>query len=619
MSEPMEKFSPPPTLAAGPPDAAERLLRLWQAGQRPDVTAFLAQAGPLAPAQLAAVLRVDQRQRWLAGERVPAEVYLQRHPELADDAEAALDVVFHEYLLRERLGETPDPAELPRRFPRHAAVLRAQIDLHLAVAAGATRVAVPPSPAGGAPAARGLPEVFGRYRVRQQLGQGGMATVYLAHDTRLDRPVALKVPRFGEAEDPAVIERFRREARIAATLRHPNLCPVYDLGQIDGVHYLAMPLLTGETLAAWLQRQGRLPAPAAVRIAGRIARAVQTMHAAGILHRDLKPANVMIDAQNEPIVMDFGLSRRSAAGDARLTGPAVFLGTPAYAPPEQIGGGAEALGPASDVYSLGAVLYEMLTGRLPFQGAVHEVMQQVLVRAPEPPSRFAPELSPGLEAICLKALAKDPAARFPSMSAFADALEGGHAIVSGTDPTLTAPHLPGVRPPRTRRRATLALLCGVGVLLLGVVGWLGGWFSPGRTTGAAQPGRRVSQAAEPRTDGSPRPADAVLPGSRWSGRADWLPKLTPGPTISIAVHERSGDAFKGTYTSLDNGRRFEWRIAGMVRQGVVQWRFTQVVQEPFPVGVVENARVEGRVIGDTMEAVYRDADSSAKLHLRLQK
>jgi hypothetical protein len=619
MSEPMEKSSPPPALAARPPDAAERLLRLWQAGQRPDVTDFLAQAGPLAPAQLAAVLRVDQRQRWLAGERVAAEVYLQRHPDLADDAEAALDVVFHEYLLRERLGETPDPAELPRRFPRHAVVLRAQIDLHLAVAAGAAATAAPTSPAGGAPAAHGLPEVFGRYRVHKKLGQGGMATVYLAHDTRLDRPVALKVPRFGAAEDPVLIERFQREARIAATLRHPNLCPVYDLGQIDGVHYLAMPLLTGETLAAWLQRRGRLPAQVAVRFAIRIARAVQTMHAAGILHRDLKPSNVMIDAHNEPIVMDFGLARRSAAGDARLTGSAVFLGTPAYAPPEQIGGGAEALGPASDVYSLGAVLYEMLTGRLPFQGAVHEVMQQVLVRAPEPPAHFVPELAPGLEAICLKALAKDPAARFPSMSAFADALESGHAVVSGTDPTLTAPRVPGVRPPRTRRRAWLALLCGVGVLLLGVVGWLGGWFAPERTTGAVPPGSRGSEAAGPRSAGPPRPADAVPPGSRWSGRAEWLPKLTPGPTITVAVHDRSGDAFKGTYTSLDSGRRFEWRIAGTVRQGVVQWRFTQVVQEPFPVGVVENARVEGHVIGDTMEAVYRDADSSAKLHLRLQK
>jgi tRNA A-37 threonylcarbamoyl transferase component Bud32 len=601
MSAPLEKSSSP-TLTDGSPDAAERLLHLWQAGQRPDVTAFLAQAGPLAPTQLAAVLRVDQRQRWQAGERVPAEVYLQRHPELEDDTEAALDVVFHEYLMRERLGETPDPAELPRRFPRHAETLRAQIDLHLAVAADAdaSRTAVRQPTPGGASAARGLPEVFGRYRVHKKLGQGGMATVYLAHDTQLDRPVALKVPRFGEVEDPVLIERFQREARIAATLRHPNLCPVYDLGQIDGVHFLAMPLLTGETLAARLQREGRLSAEVAVRFAVRIARAVQTMHAAGILHRDLKPSNVMIDAQDEPMVMDFGLARRSAAGDARLTGTAVFLGTPAYAPPEQIGSGAEALGPASDVYSLGAVLYEMLTGRLPFQGAVHEIMQQVLIRAPEPPSRFVPGLAPGLEAVCMKALAKDAAARFPSMSAFADALERGHAgegqaAVSGTEPTLAAPRVPGVRSPRARRLAWLVPLCGVVILLLGVVGWLAGWFSPGQA------------------------ADAVQAGSRWTGRADWLPNLTPGPTITVVVQERSGDAFKGTYTALDNGQRFEWRIAGTVRDGAVQWRFTQALKEPFPTGVVEKAHVEGHVLGDVLETVFRDADSSAKMRLRLQK
>src|SRR5262249_3385378 len=158
---------------------------------------------------------------------------LQRHPGLEDDPEAALDVIFHEFLLRERLDEPPDPAELPDRFPRHAAVLRAQIELHLAVAASRTAAPdIPTSPPGGAAAPPALPEVVGRYRIVKKLGQGGMATVYLAHDMHLDRPVALKVPRFGEVYDPALIERFQREGRVAATLRHPNLCPVYDLGQV---------------------------------------------------------------------------------------------------------------------------------------------------------------------------------------------------------------------------------------------------------------------------------------------------------------------------------------------------------------------------------------------------
>ena len=617
----MEKPSGSPTVTAGPADAAERLLHLWQAGQRPDVVGFLAQTGPLTPAQLAAVLRVDQRQRWQAGERVPAEVYLERHPELEKDTEAAIDVVFHEYLLRERLGDRPDAAELPGRFPRHAAVLRAQIELHLAVAADALQTAVAPPPPDGPSRRGGLPEVFGRYRIHKKLGQGGMAMVYLAHDTQLERPVALKVPRFGEVEDPALIARFQREARIAATLRHPNLCPVYDLGQVDGVHFLAMPVLTGETLAARLQRAGRLPAQVAVRFAARIARAVQTMHAAGILHRDLKPANVMIDGQDEPIVMDFGLARRSAAGDVRLTGSAVFLGTPAYAPPEQIGGNAEALSPASDVYSLGAVLYEMLTGRMPFDGPVHEVLQRVLVRAPEPPSRCVANLAPGLEAICLKALAKDPGARFPSMLAFADALERGHtgdtsAVAASKSPTLAAPRVQQVRP---RRLAWLAVLCTVLLLLLGIVGWLGGWFSSKQKSAVAQLENHGSDGAAAQRKAAKPPGDAVQPRSRWSGPARWRPKYDAGPTITVVVQERNGDSFKGTYTSLDNGKVFEWRIAGTVRQNKIEWRFTQVIREPFPVHVVENARVEGTVNGDRMEVVYRDADSEAQLHLRLQK
>jgi hypothetical protein len=135
------------------------------------------------------------------------------------------------------------------------------------------------------------------------------------------------------------------------------------------------------------------------------------------------------------------------------------------------------------------------------------------------------------------------------------------------------------------------------IVLLGVAGWLGGWFSPP----------------------SPRPADAVQPGSHWSGRADWLPNLTPGPAITVLVHERNGDSFKGVYRALDNGKQFEWQIAGTVRQGAIRWRFTKVVQEPFPVGVVEKARVEGSVNGAAMEVLYRDADSAAKMQLRLQK
>src|SRR5262249_32770061 len=151
----------------------------------------------------------------------------------------------------------------------------------------------------------------------------------------------LKVPHFDDTDDRQRIERFYREARIAATFHHPNLCPVYDVGQINGVHYLTMPYLQGEPLSELLRRNGRLPPAAAVRLAARIARALDVAHQAGVLHRDLKPSNIMVQARQEPIVMDFGLARREQATDPQLSVSGFVVGTAAYMPPEQIGGGSE--------------------------------------------------------------------------------------------------------------------------------------------------------------------------------------------------------------------------------------------------------------------------------------
>src|SRR5262249_49396010 len=148
-----------------------------------------------------------------------------------------------------------------------------------------------------------LPSVFGRYRIQRLLGRGGMGEVYLAHDTELDRTVALKVPRFDAETNSLSTERFYREARIAATFHHANLCPVFDGGQIDGIHYSTMPYLQGEPLSAWLKRKGRLPPTSAARLAVRIARALAVAHEASVLHRDLKPANVMLSRDDEPVVM----------------------------------------------------------------------------------------------------------------------------------------------------------------------------------------------------------------------------------------------------------------------------------------------------------------------------
>src|SRR5262249_11399628 len=251
------------------------------------------------------------------------EDYLRRFPIVLANHEATMDLVFNEFLLREECADGPDVEDYVRRFPEIATAFRAQAELHQELET-ATR---PGPPSEAPPPSRGtwpvLPRQFGRYRVERLLGKGGMGEVYLAHDTQLHRPVALKLPRLGD--DPERLARFFREARIAAGFTDPALCPVYDVGAIDGVHFFTMPFLQGETLADRLRR-GPLPADEAVRLAARLARALGEAHAAGVVHRDLKPSNVMLTARGEPVVLDFGLARR--ATEERLTASGAVLGTP---------------------------------------------------------------------------------------------------------------------------------------------------------------------------------------------------------------------------------------------------------------------------------------------------
>jgi serine/threonine protein kinase len=269
-----------------------------------------------------------------------------------------------------------------------------------------------------------LPAQFGRYILQKRLGLGGMGSVYLALDTQLDRAIALKIPRFGVYSSAEQKERFLREARAAGALRHPNLCTVYDVGQIEGVAYLTMSYIRGKLLSEVLRHERRRPILDSVRLVGQMAVAMDEAHRHGIIHRDLKPANIMIDDRGQPMIMDFGLARRdSDLGGVRLTQCGLPLGTPAYMSPEQVNGDIDAMGAACDIYSLGVILYEMLAGRLPFQGAVAILLAQITSAPPAPPSRFRPELDRELDLICLKALAKAPTERFPSMEVFARALE----------------------------------------------------------------------------------------------------------------------------------------------------------------------------------------------------
>jgi serine/threonine protein kinase len=271
--------------------------------------------------------------------------------------------------------------------------------------------------------AHALPEKFGRYRIRRQIGRGGMGSVYLADDEQLHREVALKIPHVA-GDDPAkFVARLMREARSAAALRHPNICPVYDVGEFEGVHYLAMAYIAGRPLLDYV-KAGKPQSERSIAITVyKIAQALAEAHSHGVLHRDLKPANIMVDARGEPIVMDFGLSQQLHGEGTRITREGTIVGTPAYMAPEQIDNRAS-VGPAADIYSLGVVLFELLTRRCPFEGSAVSVIGQVL-HAPVPSiKQFRSDASPAVVAICEKAMAKNPGERYASMKDFAAALMG---------------------------------------------------------------------------------------------------------------------------------------------------------------------------------------------------
>ncbi|MCA9122433.1 MAG: serine/threonine protein kinase [Planctomycetales bacterium] len=289
-----------------------------------------------------------------------------------------------------------------------------------------------------------LPLSFGRYEMQRVLGEGAMAAVYLAEDKQLERQVAIKVPKF-EPNDYAGMKRFYREARTMATLRHPHLCPVYDVGEIEGVHYFTMAYIEGGTLADRIASEAPMAGRRVAVLVAKIASALHAAHQTGTVHRDLKPANIMIDLDNEPVLMDFGLAGLAEA-ESSLTRSGEMIGTPAYMAPEQITGNLTAIGPHSDVYGLGVIMYEMLTGQLPFGGSVASVVQQALQSEPLTPTSVRPDVASVLSAICIKAMAREPADRYTSADELAIALRDFIRAASAPPPPKTSAPKPPADP-----------------------------------------------------------------------------------------------------------------------------------------------------------------------------
>ncbi len=287
--------------------------------------------------------------------------------------------------------------------------------------------------------------IDGRYRVSSRLGSGGMADVYLAHDTLLGREVALKLLHDRNARDQEFVERFRREASSAAGLSHPNVVAVFDRGEWNGTYYIAMEYLPGRSLKAVVREHGPLTPPDAIDIVVQILLAVRFAHRRGIIHRDIKPHNVILDEEGRAKVTDFGIAR-AGASDMTLTGS--IMGTAQYLSPEQAQG--HAVSETSDLYAVGVVLYELLTGAVPFEGdsAVSIALKQVSVEATLP-SKRNPEVGPALDTVVMRALAKDPLARFASADEFIAALQQAREGIA------PAPAYNGIPPIRDAAAALL--------------------------------------------------------------------------------------------------------------------------------------------------------------------
>ena len=450
----------------------EAFERAWQAGSRPSIDDFLrheqpsaadAEQGPL----LVELIHLDLEFRLKAGEDARVEAYLHRYPLLAHDRAAVLDLIEAERDLRQPSAGAVSWDEYARRFPAYDQDLRQRVT-------------------GDVPRGCELPAVPG-YEIVREIGRGGMGVVYEARQLGLNRTVALKMILTGLRAGPKDLARFRSEAAALARLQHPNIVQIYDVGEAAGRPFFVFEFMGGGSLAELLEGTPQPVRPAA-QLALTLARAVHAAHGNGVIHRDLKPANILLEARGESVIgspepgiggiqtnqmtravkiTDFGLAKCIGEGGEQtdLPGPTItgeLLGTPNYMAPEQAATRRQQVGPAADVYALGAILYELLTGRPPFTGETPlSVVLQALHNEPVSVSSLRPNVPRDLETICLKCLRKEPRQRYATALELAEDL----ARFLRDEPVRARPVGPLEKLARwVRRQPAAAILLAAGLL-----------------------------------------------------------------------------------------------------------------------------------------------------------
>jgi WD40 repeat protein len=564
--------------AAHPPDGdrhthhaviVQRFEAAWQRGQRPALADYLPADGPERRPALVELIHVDLGWRLKVGDWVRVEAYLEYYPELADDPCIVIELLAAEWRQRRRHEPHLRVDGYRRRFPQLGEALQARLHDHADSGDAAEPATLPPRPsvdseaptvppapapvvedpcptpappepveAAAAGAGAWLPSVPG-YEIVSELGRGGMGAVYQARQTQLNRLVALKMILAGAHAGEQELARFRTEAEAVARLQHPNIVQIHEVGEWRAgdvsppMPFFSLEYCAGGSLADKLDGTP-LPPEDAARLVETLARAMDAAHRAGIIHRDLKPANVLLAsggreppeetmssggsrpplAEYTPKITDFGLAKKLDSGSGQTASGAI-LGTPSYMAPEQAGGQNKAVGPLADVYALGAILYELLTGRPPFKAATAmDTLLLVVSEEPVPPRQLQPKLPRDLETICLKCLQKEAKKRYARAADLAEDLRR-----FGTGEPIQARPVGrwerGVKWAR-RRPAVAALLAALVLAALGMAAG-GAWFtlSLQRALGVAEDERDKANEARQQAEDERHRADAARTRAEW--------------------------------------------------------------------------------------------------------